>query len=273
MILSSFFRKTSVWPDTDALTRNFILQMQPAPLCVLHNDKYILDGFTSISNNLPQHKLGSQLKALKLEGLKAAQPCQKRKRAHQKLSPTTKIMIEEVVKGEIVRGWAGDRDADLEVPSGQGKEFDRWRRAESVGDDRRRATFCIARDRARITWQEHNKKRREGGVSPKKPLSQLDAWKRVRTAIADPKESRFLAHTDATACLSKAFGKPELADLPVEESGPTLTRKLPSPLKLSAGNESCVRDLEHLVKIGSSFVSILTNKFVSTAIIFSSALL
>jgi len=74
MILSSFFRKNSVWPDTDALNRNFTLQLQPAPLCVLHNDKYILDGFTSISNNLPQHKLGSQVKALKLEGLKVAQP-------------------------------------------------------------------------------------------------------------------------------------------------------------------------------------------------------
>ena len=43
-------------------------------LCGLRNDKYILYGFTSISNNLPQNNLMSQLKALKLEVLKVVQP-------------------------------------------------------------------------------------------------------------------------------------------------------------------------------------------------------
>ena len=42
-------------------------------LCGLRNDKYILYGFTSISNNLPQKNLVSQLKALKLEVLKVIQ--------------------------------------------------------------------------------------------------------------------------------------------------------------------------------------------------------
>lgn len=164
---------------------------------------------------------------------------------------TAKIVIDEVVSGEVVRHWADDCDADLGVPPGEGQEFQSWRRAESVEGDLRRAVFRITRDWARNQWREYNHDRNKARGKTRKPLSQLGAWKKVRTALADPTKSRFLAHIDVTACLSTALAASELVDLPTDKRGPELTRKLQSPIRLSDRDESCVTELQELARRGS----------------------
>jgi hypothetical protein len=156
---------------------------------------------------------------------------------------TAKIVIEKVVTGDVVRGWGRGGDIDLNVPVGEGKTFQDWRRAVSVRGARRRATFRIARDFAIRTWKKQRKS------NPR--LTQLDAWTSVRTAIADPERSQFLAHTDATACLSEVFGHLDLTNLSLEQRSRAVAWQLMSPRQLPLDSKSCVTCLEQLVVAGS----------------------
>jgi hypothetical protein len=157
---------------------------------------------------------------------------------------TSKIVIDEVVTGDVIRAWVNgnDIDLDLDPPPGEGEEFQDWRQAVFVNDSHQRAIFRITRDFARYVW-----KKKKG--NPK--YTQLEAWASVRTAIANPNSSMFLAHTDATACLSKIFGRPDLADLPMDERSREFAWQLLSPRKLPDNNEPLVSILEDLVEAGN----------------------
>ncbi|MBA1446451.1 MAG: hypothetical protein M3H12_07595 [Chromatiales bacterium] len=156
---------------------------------------------------------------------------------------TAKIVIDEVVTGEVIRSWGSGNDLNLKVPDGEGKAYQDWRHAVSVRGAQRRATFRITRDFAMLTWKKQRKS------NPR--FTQLNAWKSVRTAIANAKHSQFLAHTDATACLSKIFGYPDLANLSLEERNRVVAWQLMSPRKLPVNSKSLVSCLEKLAVAGS----------------------
>jgi hypothetical protein len=153
-----------------------------------------------------------------------------------------KIEVKKIVTGDVVRTWARNRrDTNLTVPSG-GATFQAWRRADSVRGAIQRATFRITRGFAMLSWKR-GRKSRVG-------FTQSDAWASVRTAIADPRHSYFLAHTNATDCLSEALGIRDLSTFSVEECARTVAWKLMSPRLLPAGGESCVEKLEQLAESG-----------------------
>lgn len=153
-----------------------------------------------------------------------------------------RLVIREVLTGDFVMAWGQSADRSLEVPAGDGKAFQDWRRAVSVRGNQRRATFRITRDFARLTWKKMGKHNAR--------FSQLEAWRSVRTAIADPTHSEFLAHTDATECLSNAFAKPGLAKQAPAVKKNTVAWQLMSPRRLPANCEAAVACLEKLAEAG-----------------------
>ena len=155
-----------------------------------------------------------------------------------------KIVVEKVVTGEVIRRWGRGGDLALNVPAGEGKAFQNWRRADSVRGARRRATFRITRDFAMLAWKKTRK------LNPR--LTQLDAWKSVRTAIADSEHSQFLAHTDATTCLSEALRLPDIPKQSFEERKRTIAWQLMSPRRLRENNTSWITGLEELAAAGSN---------------------
>jgi hypothetical protein len=174
-------------------------------------------------------------------------PKYERPGASQRSFPPTlaaKLVVDRVVTGDLVRGWARDaRDCDLDAPSDE-RRFQQWRRARSVRGAARRAAFRIARDFAMRAWNQRGRKGLARGYS------QLDAWNEVRTAMADRENSRFLAHVDATECL-RARGL-------VKGSAEVGTR-LQSPRRLPG--ELCVADLERLAKAGSRHTVFLSYRW------------
>lgn len=172
-----------------------------------------------------------------------------------------KIVVERVVSGDVVRKWGSRGDRSLVVPSGDGEAFQNWRRAVSIDDERERAIFRITRDFARIAWkkmkkdEEKEKKEKKDGKArqrqKKKPAAtQLNAWKSVRTAIAVPGQSHFLAHTDATACLAKALGRPDIVGQPLDKRRQTVGQQLMSPRKITAEDSCVIKELNNLAAAG-----------------------
>ena len=164
---------------------------------------------------------------------------------------TAKIVVKKIVTGDVVRSWAQNpRDANLTVPAGDAT-FQAWRRAESVRGAIERATFRITRGFAMLSWKKWKKSRTR--------FTESDAWASVRTAIADPRHSYFLAHTNATECLSGALG----ICASVKECARNVAWKLMSPRVLPAAGATCVEKLEQLADAGlhnTIFMSYRWNK-------------
>jgi hypothetical protein len=157
-------------------------------------------------------------------------------------SLAAKIVVDRLVTGDVVREWATDaRDIRLKVPVPEAS-FRAWRYAVSVRGAARRSVFRITRDFAKLAWDQH---RRSG-----RRLTQAEAWATVRTAIADPHYSHFLAHTDATEVLGQALHSPDLADLPVAARARSVAWKLMAPRTLRAGAGNGLDGLEQLAKSG-----------------------
>lgn len=155
---------------------------------------------------------------------------------------TARIVIKELVTGDLVRTWAtNSRDQSLTAPV-EDEAFQEWRYAKSVRGAVRRATFRITRDFAMLSWKKHK-------VS-NSSFTQTDAWANVRTAIADPQLSHFLAHTDATSCLGEALDLPDLSAFPVDKCARTVAWQLMSPRALATDKADCVKKLEQLSHAG-----------------------
>lgn len=172
-------------------------------------------------------------------------PVFKLKYGEDRIYPPTlvaRIVVEQVVSGEVVRQWGSPGDCALDVPTGDDDAFQKWRRATSVGDQRRQAIFRITRDFARLAWKTMR--------SQNRAVTQLDAWKSVRTAVSNPEHSRFLANTDATACLSQALGRADIARQPLRERRRTVAWQLMSPRKISTADKSVIGNMEKLAAAG-----------------------
>ncbi len=161
----------------------------------------------------------------------------KRRGIPEQLFPPTliaKLAVHRVLTGEEVCSWADDaRDRALEVPSND-QQFQQWRQASSVCAPARRAAFRISRGFAMLAWSQRHQRVRCCH-------SQRDAWSRVRTAMADPANSRFLAHVDATDSLGRALGLPK--------GFVQVGRWMQSPRTLR--DDGCVAELEKLAEIGT----------------------
>lgn len=155
----------------------------------------------------------------------------------QQFPPTliAKLTVARLVTGEEVRNWARDAsDCALEVPSDD-QQFQQWRQALSVREPARRAAFRISRDFAMRAWSQRHQK--EGTKCP----SQQDAWCRVRTAMADPSNSCFLAHVNAAECLESALG--------LQKGFLNVGGRMQGPRRLR--DEHCISALEQLMETGT----------------------
>ncbi|MDH3895208.1 MAG: hypothetical protein OES78_11680 [Chromatiales bacterium] len=183
-------------------------------------------------------------------------------------SLTAKIGVARLVTGDVVREWAAaDRDVRLKVPRPEAS-FRAWRYADSVADAFQRSVFRITRDFAKLAWDTH---RRSG-----KRLTQAAAWASVRTAIASPRHSQFLAHTDATKVLGQVLRSPDLVDLPVDECARSVAWKLMSPRTLDTGAGKGIAGLERLAESGRNdtiFLSYRWNEHIDTVAKIGAAIL
>jgi hypothetical protein len=137
-----------------------------------------------------------------------------------------------------VRDWAnGSPEADLTEPREE-PQREQWRKAESIRDAADRATFRITRHFARLARRS----------TKKRDISMDEAWKRVRVAIADRKDSAFLAHIDVTEVLCKAFALNERAGPTIAERSRKAAQMLMSPRLLRHNCLSCVDSLEELAE-------------------------
>ena len=151
---------------------------------------------------------------------------------------TARIVVRDVLTGDVVRDWADDPGDMNPRPPKDDDQLERWRTAESVADPARRAAFRIARVFAGLAL----KSKRGRGLSPH------DAWNLVRVAMADRNKSAFLAHIDATACLAKTLGRPDLAGLSVAKRVQAVGHILSSPRGIKPERMAHLQDLEQLAQ-------------------------
>lgn len=165
-----------------------------------------------------------------------------------------RLVVDRLYHGAQVRKWAKRSRADALSPPKTAPATERWRTARAISCERNRAAFRIARGFAMEAWNESRKRRRHR--SPK-PISEHEAWSRVRVVVADPNRSRFFGSIDASRVISKILGpyRGRLSTRTQRDRRQVLAQRLQTPKAFGGESISALEELAATAKEKSVFLS------------------